>query len=452
MRLTTLLTPTALLAACLVLPGAAVSAASSAAAQTCDGEVATIVVPATDAYPPPFVIGTDGDDVIVGSPGSDRIDGAGGDDTICGLEGGDRILGGPGDDRLFGGLDFYDYEDYDGDHIEPGPGNDHVDLGHDPVVEEMSWGNYEWDQVSYADAAGPVTVDLTAGTATGEGTDTIAPIVLVGGVEGSAFDDDLTGSEQIDWITAGGGEDLVDGRGGDDYLLADEPTRRLPQQTTQVPGDDVVEGGDGNDEIEGGYGVDELRGGSGRDVLRVMDGEQGTRALGGPGRDGLGTWGFLATGRATLVGGGGSDVFSPVIRGRADRVEVRGGGGQDRLLPGASLRAAPHGSKVVIDARSGRVTMKAGTRIRFSSVSSFGFDGSTETRIHWWGSRRSEVLSFIEQYGPVRAFGGGGNDRITGGWGRDLLDGGPGRDVLDGDKGRDRCLRGERVKACESRR
>ena len=449
MRLTTLLTPTAVLAACLAVPGAP---AASAAAPTCDGKVATIVVPATDAYPPPFVIGTDGDDVIVGSSGNDRIDGAGGNDTICGLGGGDRILGGAGDDRLFGGLDFYDYEDYDGDHIEPGPGDDHVDLGHDPVTEELSWGSYEWDQVSYANASGPVTVDLTAGTATGEGNDTIAPIVLVGGVEGSAFDDHLTGSEQIDWITAGGGDDVVDGRGGDDYLLADDPTRRLPQQSTQVPGDDVIEGGVGHDQIEGGHGVDRLRGGPGRDVIRVTDATHGTRASGGAGRDSLGTWPFLATGKARLIGGAGPDTFHPSIRSRRDQVTVNGGAGRNRLAPSASLNAAPHRSRVLIDAGSGRVTTKIGTRIRFSSVTSFDFVGSTETRLVWQGSHRSEVLGLTEQDGPVRAFGRGGNDRIFGRSGRDLLDGGPGRDILVGDKGRDRCLRGESLRSCEVRR
>ena len=425
-------------------------AAPSGAATVCDGKVATIVAPESTSYPLTPVLGTSGDDVIVGSEGDDVLIGGAGNDTICGFGGADRIQGGEGDDRLLGGLDFYDYEDYDGDHIEPGPGNDHVDLGHDPVTEELSRGTYTWDQVSYANAAGPVTVDLTTGIATGEGTDTIAPITLVGGVEGSAYDDDLTGSDRIDWITAGGGDDTVDGRAGNDYLLADEPTRRLPEQPVQVSGDDVVKGGAGSDEIEGGHGVDALRGGAGRDVIRVDDAERGTRAEGGAGRDGLGSWN--RTGKALLVGGAGSDVFSPEIKGKADKVRVRGGSGRDRLVPGASLKAAPHRSRVVIDARSGRVTMKVGTRIHFSSVSSFGFGGSTETRIHWWGSRRSETLELDEQYGPVRGFGGGGNDRITGGWGRDLLDGGTGRDVLDGDKGRDRCVRGERLRACEVRR
>lgn len=450
MRRTTTLTMLLGLAGSALVPLAGASPA--AAAETCDGRTATIVATAPTTYPPTPVQGTTGDDVIVGSEGDDVIFGNGGDDTICGLGGADTLHGGEGDDRLFGGLDFYDWEDYDGDHLVPGPGDDHVDLGHDPVTEDLSGGTYTWDQVSFADADGPVTVDLTAGTATGQGNDTIAPITLVGGVEGSAYDDRLSGSEAIDWITAGAGDDVVEGRGGDDYVLADEPTRRLPQQPVQLPGDDVVDGGDGNDEIEGGHGVDLLRGSGGRDIIRVEDGRRGTKAIGGRGRDGLGSWGFVSVGHAVMLGGSGDDVFYPRIADRRDTVAVRGGGGADRLAPSASLKAAPHRSRLVIDARSGRVEMKAGTRIRFSSVTSFGFEGSAETRLHWWGSRRSETLRLTEQYGPVRAFGGGGNDRIEGGGGRDLLDGGPGRDVLDGDQGRDRCRRGERLTSCEVRR
>ena len=210
-------------------------AAPSGAATVCDGKVATIVAPESTSYPLTPVLGTSGDDVIVGSEGDDVLIGGAGNDTICGFGGADRIQGGEGDDRLLGGLDFYDYEDYDGDHIEPGPGNDHVDLGHDPVTEELSRGTYTWDQVSYANAAGPVTVDLTAGIATGEGTDTIAPITLVGGVEGSAYDDDLTGSDRIDWITAGGGDDTVDGRAGNDTSWRTSPPAGCPSSRCRCP-------------------------------------------------------------------------------------------------------------------------------------------------------------------------------------------------------------------------
>ncbi|NPC41849.1 calcium-binding protein [Nocardioides sp. zg-1230] len=457
MRRTATLTALAGLALSTLGP---VTAAPATAAVGCDGKAATIVVPApegpiTDSTETAPVTGTPGDDVIVGSEARDTIDGGAGNDTICALGGEDMVRGGVGDDRLFGGLDgvYVADDDFWGDVVVPGPGDDHVDLGHDPQGEDLWYGDSIYlDRVSFRDATGPVTVDMAAGTATGEGTDTIAPVVLGAGVEGSPHADVIRGTDLDDQIDAGGGDDVVEGRGGDDVIEADRGYSGMPNPPAPEPGDDVVHGGPGMDTVDGGHGVDELYGDGGRDSLRVAAAEEGTRVLGGPGRDGLGSWSFRNSGRATFLGGGGNDVLYPAIKGKGDKVVVRGGGGADRIAPAASLRAAPHRSRVEIDARRGTYRMKVGTPIRFSSVTSFGWEGSAETRLTWWGTRRSEVLSLTEQYGPVRAYGGGGNDRIGGGQGRDLLDGGRGRDVLDGSNGRDRCVRGERLKACELRR
>lgn len=59
----------------------------------------------------------------------------------------------------------------------------------------------------FEDAPGPVTVDLSAGTATGEGTGTIVVPTYSGGIVGSAYDDVLTGTNAPDRIRGGGGED-----------------------------------------------------------------------------------------------------------------------------------------------------------------------------------------------------------------------------------------------------
>ena len=459
MRHTTALTTLATLAGLALTPLAVT--APAAAVVTCDGLVATIVVPAptddpvTDATETDPVTGTPGDDVIVGTAARDTIDGAGGDDTICGLGGDDTLRGGDGDDRIFGGLDgvYVPDDDFWGDVIIPGPGDDYVDLGHDPQSQDLWYGDFgNWDMISFRDATGPVSVDLAAGTATGEGTDTIAPIVFAARLEGSDHDDVLRGTDSDDIIYAGGGDDVVEGRDGDDELSADGRIERRYGEPVGVPGDDVVRGGAGRDRIEGGFGVDVLTGGEGNDSIRVQRARKGTRAIGGPGGDGFYSWPWQRGGQATLVGGPGNDVFSPGVHDRRNRFVVRGGPGVDRLVTHASLKAAPHKSRVEIDARRGTVRMKVGTPIRFSSVRSFGFDGSTSIRLFWWGSRRSESLELVEQHGPVHAWGGGGRDRITGGWGPDLLDGGPGRDVLDGDRGRDRCVRGERLRSCEVRR
>jgi Ca2+-binding RTX toxin-like protein len=239
----TLWTAGALLLAAALAPVAAVPA--TAVAETCDGKVATIVVPppAPGGFRTDPVTGTPGDDVIVGTTWPDTIDGVGGDDTICGLKGDDHLLGGSGRDRLFGGLD-EDYvtgEGYDGDVIEPGPGDDYVDLGYDPQSDDLdpADGPWQlWDRVSYLNSAGAVTVDLEAGTAKGEGTDTIAHSA---GIVGSPHDDVLLGSDGHDWIAGGGGDDFIDARGGHDRVTADH--RDMGEGESAGPGDDVVLGG-----------------------------------------------------------------------------------------------------------------------------------------------------------------------------------------------------------------
>lgn len=390
------------------------TAPAVAAGETCDGKAATLVVPAVPPgtwQTPPFT-GTPGNDVIVGTHLPDTIDGGGGNDTICGLAGDDDLVGGAGDDRIFGGLDG-DYspdDDYYGDRVEPGPGDDHVDLGHDPQGMDL----YDvdrgyWDQVSFRNAAGPVTVDLAAGIATGEGTDTIAPIVHAAGIEASVHDDTLLGTVGPDWITAGGGDDHVAGREGGDLI------------------DD---------------------GGTGPDVAWVREG-LGALVLGGNGRDQL-----HASGRVRIRGGRHGDLLVPGIETALDEAIVKGGAGHDVLGLDLSLDLAPHRSRLVVGDPLGTVRVPGkGIVVLFGSTEEFAPQSiASSIRLTWFGTRRRDVLDMDMHDGPVRAFARGGRDDLTGGMGRDLLDGGPGRDVIDGSNGRDRCRRGERLTSCEVRR
>ena len=76
--------------------------------------------------------------------------------------------------------------------------------------------------LSYLNATGPVTVDIAAGTATGDasvGTDAFTGVQVV---RGSAFADTLLGSNNLTGVEVfqgGGGNDLIDGRGGFDRVL-----------------------------------------------------------------------------------------------------------------------------------------------------------------------------------------------------------------------------------------
>ena len=304
MRTTSLTAALGLATALAVTPSLA--APASADAPTCDGKTATIVVQPTTTWPKPWVVGTPGDDVIVGTDGRDRIDGGGGNDTICSLGSDDHVVGGAGDDRLFGGLDeYYPDDDYWGDVIEPGPGDDFVDLGFQGGWEDIDFVDSVYaDQVSYANAAGPVTVDLTTLTATGEGTDTFAPTPegKFTGIVGSPYDDVLTGGPAEDQIHGGGGRRHDPGGPGDDLLHGDlswAPDKR--NYDTSVPGDDVVEGGAGDDVVEGGHGADILTGEDGEDYLVSAGDAAGTRLDGGPGDD------LFATSQQTRARGGGGD-------------------------------------------------------------------------------------------------------------------------------------------------
>lgn len=441
----TVRTAAALLLAATFAPASAVPAA--AGAETCDGKVATIVVPPSpDGYRTDPVTGTPGDDVIIGTTWSDTIDGAGGDDTICGLKGDDHLLGGSGRDRLFGGLDeqYEPGEGYEGDVIEPGPGNDYVDLGHDPQWQDMRdldiYGR--WDRVSYRHSTGPVEVDLVSGTATGEGTDTIAPIVYTAGIEGSAYDDVLLGSRGRDWIAAGGGDDFIDARDGHDKVMADDFDPGAGESAR--PGDDVVLGGPGNDNLSGGGGSDRIDGGKGVDSI-ALGSSAGAKGFGGDGHDLL-----YAEGRAQVAGGKGADWFSIAIRSPSDRVRVAGGAGSDSIDLSIAI---PIEDRLVVGDPAERVRIRGGpTLVRYDSLAAFRLVSDLTLEVTWVGTSGDDYLDLTSVYGRARAFGRGGDDWLRGGQGNDLIDGGPGRDRLDGSSGDDRCLRGERLRSCELRR
>jgi VCBS repeat-containing protein len=119
---------------------------------------------------------------VMGAAGADTLHGGDGNDSLSGGDGDDRLLGGAGDDILMGGNGF--------------------------------------DVASYADAAGGVKVTLAVTSRQqtgGAGQDTLSSIE---GLEGSNFNDILTGSAGANHIWGGAGKDVIDGADGDDTLFA----------------------------------------------------------------------------------------------------------------------------------------------------------------------------------------------------------------------------------------
>ncbi|MCX5946699.1 MAG: calcium-binding protein [Cyanobacteria bacterium] len=227
-----------------------------------------------------LINGTKADNTLKGGGGDDWIEGLAGNDQLLGLAGNDLLIGGAGNDSLLGG---------DGDDLLDGGDG--------------------LDTASYAEALGPVSVDLglSGSQATGAGGfDTLVAVEhLIGGgsgdrLLGNGANNRLDGGDGDDWIEGGAGNDTLIGGNhlGGDSLSYAQATAAVKvslalttAQSTGGAGSDVIsgfehllgsrfsdhlsgsatanriDGGAGNDTLQGGGGADSLQGGEGLDLF-----------------------------------------------------------------------------------------------------------------------------------------------------------------------------------------
>ena len=427
------------------------------------------------------IVGSDVANLIDGQAGNDVLDGARGADTIYGGTGNDELIGGDGNDTLYGGtgddtLSSDGNFNYKGSNVlEGGDGNDTLIGG--PAFDAL-------DMASYGFATGSVVVNLAAGTATGQGTDTL---YAVESALGSGFADTMVGSNAGNTLIGNGGDDTLDGAAGSDTLYGGG-------------GNDVLYGGLGNDVISGGAGADtfyftnagddtftDFNPGEGDKlfygfagaqsvsitalghVLRfnvdgvlstitapnytwsglepinvaVSDGSEGANTLfggasadtfyGGGGNDTL----YGGDGNDTLYGGTGDDTLSGdggLNYKGANYLE--GGDGNDVLIGGPAYDALDTASfvnaigAVVVDLAAGTATGQGDDRL-FSVESAVG-SGFADTIV---GSAAANTL--VGAGGDDSLDGAAGNDQLDGGAGNDILYGGLGNDMVSGGAGAD---------------
>ena len=259
-----------------------------------------------------LIYGTTGADSLLGGLGNDTLAGGDGNDTLRGQEGADSLYGGAGDDLVDGG----------------------------PVLDRLNYtdGNY----TGYFYSTGPVAINLGgitgdggtgSGTATGDasvGTDTLVNIPFI---QGSPFNDTITGSSALifEMLDGGPGNDTLDGGLITDTLNGDNSNRVNYQSVNGAgvtvdfiagtgigrPGSDA-----GNDTLfnfnqaRGSSFADTLLGSNRTDISEQFEGRSGNDSIDGRGGFDIVRYDFangavtvnLATGT-----GGGADAGSDVL-------------------------------------------------------------------------------------------------------------------------------------------
>ena len=248
------------------------------------------------------------------------------------------------------------------------------------------------DTISYVHSPAGVTINLLAGVASGGNAEGDTLGEDIENVQGSMYDDSLTGDKGPNSLWGLGGNDELDGGKGNDTLSGGS-------------GDDDLDGGDGVDTLEGGYGADVLTGGDGADTASYAGSTMGvtvrlhsSKAMGGAAQGD--TWGDVVTVEydnpdpeapreertleetvPDIVNLTGSDM-ADILAGDSRDNTITGGGGDDKL---------------------------------------YGGPGGGDDMLH----------------------GGRGNDKLFGGIGIDTLKGDAGNDVLDGGLGDDSMYGGD---------
>jgi len=252
----------------------------------------------------------------------------------------------------------------------------------------------------------------------------------------------VTGTEGVDVVVTGSGDDTVAALGGNDYI----DTSAGNDTVNGGAGDDRIDGGGGNDTLDGrdgddtligGLGADRLNGGAGSDWASYAGATASVYVDLATGKGLREAQGDTYTGIENVRGGSGDDI----LRGNALGNAFDGGAGNDQLLgqDGNDILIGGAGADVLrgsdgIDLLSYRGSA-GGVAIDLSAHTASGGDAEGDSFFgieNVWGSLGDDAIA-----------GSSAANELTGDAGDDTLDGADGNDILDGGAGNDRLIGGD---------
>ena len=323
------------------------------------------------------------------SSGNDSIVSGAGNDWLTGGPGDDYLVGGDGDDRLSGGDSQYYI------HTNQSSGDDTLDGG--DGIDTMDYGDEHWPVVVSLALQG----QLQSASAAGQDL-----LLNFENLNGSGYDDILSGDENSNTIFGDWGDDTISGAGGDDVLYGSF-------------GDDILDGGTGADTLEGVIGNDTYYVDQASDIVTELENFGNDSVLSSSHAYTLryhvenlifiGTGNFNGAGNEqanSITGGAGNDLLN-------------GGGGADTLTgaAGNDTYYVDNAGDVIVEAAS------AGTDSVVSSIT-------------WTLGANVERLTLSGATG-IGGTGNALNNLLLGNAAANFLNGGAGADDLRGGLGND---------------
>ena len=345
------------------------------------------------------VYGGSAADTLTGGAGADQLTGNAGDDVLTGGAGDDILSGGAGADRLNGGTGL--------------------------------------DVADYSTATSGVSINLDAqGVAVVGGGAAGDVLTGIEGLTGSVFSDTLLGNGAANiLIDLQAGDDVIEGRGGDDVIGIDH------SHTTANTGQIRVDGGDGDDiigvtgvstgQIIGGAGSDDITleyrtgavtidAGAGDDHVTVDMTQAGATITLGAGRDILQlngvSWATKTQTVTDFVAGSNGDV-----------IDLGNWEGQSWFNPfnqSNNVRIQQSGADTLLQ------TYQDGVWVTGLVLQNVQASALTAANFRGYNPRPSDYNAISGTYLSDTLTGTAGNDEITGNDGSDALRGGGGDDIL----------------------